>query len=386
MSKNKKVKRSKTIRNITYVYDRNKIKINELDNVDNLLSNLDIKKVNENTFLIDSTVNNKSKKTKLKLFDTDKTRNFNNKNTDKINKHEPESSFIAEAANEFFDLDDNIEDGLSKLRFLARADEYCDDQNDIGADTNFEITSSRSEVILPTPVIESDNLVYNAITEKNEPIIKDNILLTYGDIKNKNIKQRVGLPKKSEISLYNKETNKNDQSKNITPFLNIFMNNNNFTNNIQKNEKLSKPFEQYLESNTFNFDAGKRYSNIVLVNQKNAALYTLFGVLSVKPNNNYKDLEHVTLYIETPTQKVNDLSSAENLKDNEWFIVKSKTIQFYAYGMPLSMSAFLHRNSFIRLRVNLDSTMGSMNHILIRKLGSFTNQYSNTFYGFSGTI
>ena len=115
--------------------------------------------------------------------------------------HEPEQSFIADAAGNYFGLNNGSHPGTDILRILARDDEYCDDRpisNEPG-ETVFEITARRPTVVNPYPEITAVN---NLIT--------DNILLTYGDLTNIQLKNTVGLPSTTSIKLYNQETDITD--------------------------------------------------------------------------------------------------------------------------------------------------------------------------------
>ena len=280
--------------------------------------------------------------------------------------HEPEQSFIADAAGNYFGLNNSSHPGSDILRILARDDEYCDDRpiSSGPGETVFEITARRPTVVNPYPEITAVN---NLIT--------DNILLTYGDLTNIQLKNTVGLPSTTSIKLYNQETD-------ITDGVATYETVNSPTIDMFVSDPAIGNFVKYETTNTFYFKAGDRVTSTeLLVNETNASLYTIVGVLAVKPKPMFIDtLKTVTLYIEVYTGEVTDVVKP----DSDWIIAEAKVLPVYAYGTFVSMSTYLCKDSLIRLRTNLDTTMGSINLFGLRDIGGFTNHFSNTFYGFSG--
>ena len=282
--------------------------------------------------------------------------------------HEPEQSFIADAAGNYFGLHTGSHPGTDILRILARDDEYCDDRpiSSEPGETVFEITARRPTVVNPYPEITAVN---NLIT--------DNILLTYGDLTNIQLKNTVGLPSTTSIKLYNQETD-------ITDGVATYETVNSPTIDMFVSDPAIGKFVKYETTNTFYFKAGDRVTSTeLLVNETNASLYTIVGVLAVKPKPMFiNTLKTVTLYIELYTGEVTDVVKP----DSDWIIAEAKVLPVYAYGTFASMSTYLCKDSLIRLHTNLDTTMGSINLFGLHDIGGFTNHFSNTFYGFSGVI
>lgn len=278
-----------------------------------------------------------------------------------IDDHEPNQSFITDAVASYFNLTKDA------LRILSRDDEYCDDSVGAINDALFEVTTGRPTVIAALPEI-------------TDGTITDNILMTYDDISNKQLKSVVGLPNTTHTYLYNHETDPviSDSSVPvINPSLDMFV-------SLLAGEQ-NKAFNTHETVNTFYFKAGSRTSNIVCVNKFNASYFNMRGILSVKPKLAFVDsLKTVTLYIEVSTATT--IAEAYAADDSSWVIAESKVVPVNAYGVFLTMSAYLCKNAIVRLRTNLDSTMGSLNVFQLRDAGGFVNHFSNTFTAFSGII
>lgn len=377
MAKHSKKRRS--ARSITNpVLTANKIALSKLMQIDQPLSNKNIETTGDD-HLIDTTEfqsmsdlntpqNPITKHTKTSIFKPNPDVPFNAHSlvTNSTNGHEPKQSFVTDSVAAYFKLADDITDN-SKLRFLSRDAEYCDDSDGSIDAALFEIEHGRPSVTVVTPPITHESLT-------------ENILLTYMDIRNKQFKSLVGLPDTTCTQLYNHETDVaiNDDTEFIlNPSMDMFM-------SMSAGENTTR-FNQNETVNTFYFKAGSRTSNIIRVNDVTAAYFNIHGMLAVKPKPVYiDDLKTVTIYIEIA--KAVTINAAESAPATDWIIAESKILPVNEYGVFLSMSTYLCKDAIVRLRINLDSTMGSLNLFQIRGDGGFTNHFSNTFTGFSGVI
>lgn len=370
-------KRSKTRKNArttqAAILHCNKIALADLAPIDTLLSNNDIESTGDE-YLVDVTefqtesdlgtpdspVTKQQKLTGFKPagdlpFNSDLTATFNN--SDGI---EPKQSFVVDSANSYFKLSDDS--GNGKLRFLARDDVYSDDSGGAIDSAIFEVSEGRPTVNVITPSITS-------------PDITENILLTYEDITNSQLKSVLGLPDTVITEVYNHETD-SSMTQIVNPTIDMFM-------TIIEGERKAK-YAPNETVNSFYFKAGERTSNIVSVNEFNAAYFNIHGMLAVKAGDAFvDDISTVTMYIEVSTEST--VAAAIAADDESWIIAESKIVPVAEYGVFLSMSTFLCKNAIVRLRINLDATMGSLNIFQMREAGSFTNQFSNTFTGFSLT-
>lgn len=364
----KKTKRravsNRSSNNVLFV---NRIKLADLQTLYPLLSSKNIA-VTGNNYLIDTTDTNSGTTRHYKtaafmpngkvLFDAAST------NTHSNDSHQPSSSFIATAAAKYYRLASTaVSDGRTKLRLLARTAEYCEDVDALN-DRIFDVEHTRPQVKIVTP----------SITHAN---ITDNILLTYADLTNRYLKTLVGLPNSSSIMLHNPETDV-ESSRYDSPQLSWFIKPADYV--------VSTPNYTNLEaSHTMHFVAGSRTTNSIQVNPVNAAHVNIHGILAVKAKPAFADaLKTVTLYVEVADTDV--LSDAATLHDTQWFVAESAVIPVHEYGNPVTVSAYLYKNAVIRLRINLDSTMGSLNMCHLHAEGGFSGHYSNAFHVFSGII